>query len=163
MQTTIATYIIVWIVLFIKKSEFRLLSLLIHEQCAAYIDRRVLYSVTVTTFLVISGWLTVSVVLVVAMSVYKANEQQMLILHGYIGNLINVSMALQYPVYYVFCLDFRVAFKGKQASGSGYQPTFQSNGVYSLAGKPPNDLVTAIVRLRLGHSHIKKLLLRLMR
>ena len=62
--------------------------------------------------LVIIGWLSVSIVLFIMMNVYNADEETLFIVHGYVGNLVNLSISFQYPVYYIFCKNFRIAFKG---------------------------------------------------
>lgn len=140
-------------------------SALSSRQLLAHIDRRVLYSVTTIMALVIGGWLTAMIVLVTEIN-YNADEETIFITQCYLASaLINISISLQYAVYYFFWLvGIKSEAKSEQLSilqqsfSKGIQRyglrwlllvhkhALQSNGGFSLAARAMQTLCRTFAR-----------------
>lgn len=92
---TIIVYVIIWLYVKRAKSSF---------------NKQILWSITVVTVLVLSGWIITSVIM--TLSVYlewDINRNPLLTFNA--GLFINASISSNYPIYFWMSSDYRKAFK----------------------------------------------------
>jgi hypothetical protein len=92
---TIITYSAMWITIYTSNST---------------VDRRIMRCLTIIVTTVLFGFFLISI-LIYLDTVFKVKDEQLLIHNLYEGILPNLTISLNYVIYFVCSAEYRVAFK----------------------------------------------------